>query len=243
MNNQPTTAGNHSTRGELLRTERLEKIYPDGNVHALVDVSLSVARGEYVALMGKSGSGKSTLLNMLGALDRPTSGEVYFEGRPLSRARRLDRLRAEKIGFVFQSFHLLPMLTALENVQIPLFEGPLSAAKRQEKATRQLADVGMSHRADHLPNQLSVGERQRVAIARALVNDPLLLLADEPTGNLDSRTGREILDLFDRLHRERSLTLLVISHSLDVAKRAERVLHVRDGRVEAGEPRGEGDDG
>ncbi|HJT34997.1 MAG TPA: ABC transporter ATP-binding protein [Pirellulales bacterium] len=243
MNSQPTTTGNHSPRGELLRTERLEKIYPDGDVHALVDVSLSVARGEYVAVMGKSGSGKSTLLNLLGALDRPTSGEVYFEGQPLSRARRLDRLRAEKIGFVFQSFHLLPMLTALENVQIPLFEGPLSAAQRQEKAARQLAEVGMSHRADHLPNQLSVGERQRIAIARALVNDPLLLLADEPTGNLDSRTGREILDLFDRLHRERSLTLIVISHSLDVAERAERVLHVRDGRVEAGEPRGEGDDG
>ncbi|HEX5444341.1 MAG TPA: ABC transporter ATP-binding protein [Pirellulales bacterium] len=221
-----------ATRDELLRTENLSKTYPDGKVRALVEVTLSIARGEYVAIMGQSGSGKSTLLNLLGALDRPTSGEVYFDGQPLSRASRLDRLRAEKIGFVFQSFHLLPMLTALENVQIPLFEGPLSASQRQQKAGQLLSDVGMGHRAGHLPNQLSVGERQRVAIARALVNDPLLLLADEPTGNLDSRTGREILDLFDRLHRERQLTLVVISHSTDVAERAQRVLHVRDGRVE-----------
>ena len=234
-NDPPSAARDGSIRGELLRTERLGKTYPDGNVQALVDVTLAVARGEYVAVVGHSGSGKSTLLNMLGALDWPSSGEVFFEGRPLSRFRRLDRLRAEKIGFVFQSFHLLPMLTALENVQIPLFEGPLSAAQRQQKAAQHLSDVGMSHRADHLPNQLSVGERQRVAIARALVNDPLLLLADEPTGNLDSHTGGEVLDLFDRLHRERRLTLVVISHSLEVAERAERVLHVRDGRVEPDE--------
>lgn len=228
----PSYESEVAARGELLRTEGLTKVYPDGNVQALADVTLSIARGEYVAVMGKSGSGKSTLLNLLGALDRPTSGEVYFDGQPLSRIHRLDRLRAEKIGFVFQSFHLLPMLTALENVQIPLFESALSAGQRQEKAARLLADVGLGHRAGHLPNQLSVGERQRVAIARALVNDPLLLLADEPTGNLDSRTGKDILDLFDRLHHERQLTLVVISHSTDVAERAERVLHVRDGRVD-----------
>ncbi|HEX7447158.1 MAG TPA: ABC transporter ATP-binding protein [Pirellulales bacterium] len=226
----PRTA--NATHGELLRTEKLSKTYRDGNVRALVDVTLSIARGEYVAIMGQSGSGKSTLLNLLGALDRPTSGEVYFDGQPLSRTSRLDRLRAEKIGFVFQSFHLLPMLTALENVQIPLFEGSLPAKQRQEKAAKLLSDVGMGHRAGHLPSQLSVGERQRVAIARALVNDPLLLLADEPTGNLDSHTGHEILDLFDRLHRERQLTLVVISHSPEVAERAQRVLQVRDGRVE-----------
>ena len=227
----PSPDAARTTRGELLRTEKLSKIYPDGNVRALVDVTMSIARGEYVAIMGQSGSGKSTLLNLLGALDRPTSGEVYFDGQPLSRATRLDRLRAEKIGFVFQSFHLLPMLTALENVQIPLFEGSLSATQRQEKAARLLSDVGMGHRTGHLPNQLSVGERQRVAIARALVNDPLLLLADEPTGNLDSHTGCEILDLFDRLHRERQLTLVVISHSAEIAERAQRVLQFCDGRL------------
>lgn len=224
-----------ATNSDLLRAEALGKLYPDGKVRALADVSFAIRRGEYVAVMGPSGSGKSTLLNLLGALDRPSSGEVYFEDRPLSQTVRLDRLRAEKIGFVFQSFFLLPMLTAVENVQVPLFESTLSAAERRGRADARLAEVGLSHRAGHLPNQLSVGERQRVAIARALVNDPLLLLADEPTGNLDSHTGDEVLDLFDRLHRERSLTLVVVSHSPEVAERAGRVLRMRDGRLEADE--------
>ncbi|HVA45289.1 MAG TPA: ABC transporter ATP-binding protein [Pirellulales bacterium] len=216
----------------LVRAEHLTKVYPDGHVQALLDVNLAVRHGEYLAIMGPSGSGKSTLLNLLGALDQPTSGEVYFDGQPLSRMGRLDRLRAEKIGFIFQSFHLLPMLTALENVQIPLFESKLSAAQRQARAATLLDSLGMGHRAGHLPNQLSGGERQRVAIARALANEPVLLLADEPTGNLDSRAGGEILDLFDRLHRDRNLTLIVISHSTEVAQRARRVVHVRDGRIE-----------
>ncbi len=219
----------------LVHAEHLAKSYPDGHVQALVDVSFSVRRGEYLAIMGPSGSGKSTLLNLLGALDRPTSGEVYFDGQPLSEVSHLDRLRAEKIGFVFQSFYLLPMLTAIENVQIPLFESRLTASQRQQRATQMLADVGMSHRLKHLPNQLSGGERQRVAIARALANEPILLLADEPTGNLDSRTGHDILDLFDRLHRERQLTLIVISHADEVAERAGRVLRVRDGHIESDE--------
>ena len=221
----------------LIRADNLTKTYTDGNVQAVVDVSFSVARAEYVAIMGPSGSGKSTLLNLLGALDRPTSGEVYFDSQPLSTTPHLDRLRAEKIGFVFQSFYLLPMLTALENVQIPLFESQLSARQRQARAAQMLDDVAMSHRSGHLPNQLSGGERQRVAIARALANNPVLLLADEPTGNLDSRTGHDILDLFDRLHEERKLTLIVISHSDEVAERAQRVLRVRDGRIEADERR------
>jgi putative ABC transport system ATP-binding protein len=224
-----------TTENGLVHAEHLTKTYPDGHVQALIDVSFSIARGEYVAIMGPSGSGKSTLLNLLGALDRPTSGEVYFDGQPLSQVKHLDRLRAEKIGFVFQSFYLLPMLTALENVQIPLFESRLSARRRQARAEEMLADVAMSHRAGHLPNQLSGGERQRVAIARALANEPALLLADEPTGNLDSRTGQDILNLFDRLHDERKLTLAVISHSDEVAARAERVLRVRDGRLESDE--------
>jgi ABC-type lipoprotein export system ATPase subunit len=226
---------NASTNHDLVRAEHLTKTYPDGHVQALVDVSFSVAPGEYLAIMGPSGSGKSTLLNLLGALDRPSSGEVYFEGQPLSELSRLDRLRAEKIGFVFQSFYLLPMLTAIENVQIPLFESRLSAAQRQERAGQMLAAVGMSHRLKHLPNQLSGGERQRVAIARALANEPALLLADEPTGNLDTRTGHDILDLFDRLHDERKLTLIVISHSDEVAERAQRVIRVRDGHIESDE--------
>jgi ABC-type lipoprotein export system ATPase subunit len=215
----------------LVRCERLSRTYPDGNVTALVDVSLEVRRGEYVAIMGPSGSGKSTLLNMLGALDRPDRGEVYFEDQPLSKRSDLDGFRSRKIGFVFQSFYLLPTLSALENVQVPMFEGPLAAAERVAKARELLAAVGMSHRENHLPPKLSVGERQRVAIARALANDPPLLLADEPTGNLDSRSGADVLDLFDGLHRDRGMTLVLITHSREVADRAQRIVWIRDGRV------------
>jgi putative ABC transport system ATP-binding protein len=215
----------------LLSGEQLCKVYPDGKVVALDDVSLAIARGEYVAIMGPSGCGKSTLLNLLGALDRPDSGEVYFEGLPLSRERSLARLRSRKIGFVFQSFHLLPTLTALENVQVPMFGGPLSASGRAGKARELLETVGMLHRAKHSPTQLSVGERQRVALARALANDPILLLADEPTGNLDSRSAAEVLDLFSSLNGDRGLTLVVVTHGPEVARRAGRVLWMSDGRL------------
>jgi len=215
----------------VLQVQRVSRVYVDGNVPALIDVSLEVRPGEYVAIMGPSGSGKSTLLNLLGALDRPTAGEVYFGGQPLSAAPDLDRIRARQIGFVFQAFHLLPTLTALENVQIPMFELPLAASERANKARRLLAQVGLESRLHHLPNQLSVGQRQRVAIARALANDPAVLLADEPTGNLDSQSGSQILDLFDRLHREQLLTLVVITHSGEVAHRSRRVIWLRDGRI------------
>ena len=215
----------------LLRTERLCKTYPDGQVNALVEVALSIRRGEHVALMGASGSGKSTLLNLLGGLDRPTSGAVFFEGRSLSDIPDLDRFRARNIGFVFQSFFLLPTLTALENVQVPMFEGPLSARQRSAKASELLKLVGMSHRLHHRPPQLSVGERQRIAIARALANDPPLLLADEPTGNLDSRTAAEVLDLFAHLHRDKGMTLVLVTHGQEVAERAERIVRMRDGRI------------
>jgi putative ABC transport system ATP-binding protein len=216
----------------LLRADKLCKNYPDGDVKALVDVTLEIYRGQYVAIMGPSGSGKSTLLSMLGAIDTPTSGQVWWEEKTLAAWDNLDQLRARMIGFVFQSFYLLPTLTALENVQIPMFGVLPSGHERKKKASALLAAVEMTERAKHMPAQLSVGERQRVAIARALANDPPLLLADEPTGNLDSRTAGEVLDLFARLHRERETTLVVVTHSDEVASRAERIIRVRDGKIE-----------
>ncbi len=218
-----------------LRTEGLNKVYPDGRVSALVEATVEILQGEYVAIMGPSGSGKSTLLNLLGALDVPSGGEIFFEDRPFSKLRDLDRFRARQIGFIFQSFHLLPTLTAAENVQIPMFETARSPAQRAAKAAELLDTVAMAHRASHRPSRLSVGERQRVAIARALANDPKVLLADEPTGNLDSRTAEQVLDLFDRLHRDRQMTIVMVTHGEDVAARAQRIVRLRDGRViEAG---------
>src|SRR5262245_54033589 len=219
----PSHMIHHSHNGApvILRVENVGRTYSDGEVTALAGVSLEIRQGEYVAIMGPSGSGKSTLLNLLGTLDRPTSGELYFEGQPLSKLRDLDGFRSRKIGFVFQSFYLLPTLTAVENVQIPMFETGVSPSERVTKAQQLLEAVSMSHRANHLPTQLSVGERQRVAIARALANDPPLLLADEPTGNLDSRSGNDVLELFDELHREHGKTLLVITHSQEVAEHAQ----------------------
>jgi ABC-type lipoprotein export system ATPase subunit len=216
----------------MLAADQLHKTYPDGRVHALNGVSLSLREAEAVAVTGPSGCGKSTLLNLLGALDRPDKGEVYFRGEPLSRMRNLDRFRARQVGFVFQSFLLLPTLTARENVQVPMFEGPLTSAReRARKADELLELVGMAGRARHRPAQLSVGERQRVALARALANDPALLLADEPTGNLDSDSAAHVLDLLTAFQRDRGLTLVVVTHSPEVAERADRVIRMRDGRV------------
>ncbi len=222
-----------SATDALLRTDRVGKLYPDGQVHALSEVSLEVGRGEHLAVMGPSGSGKSTLLNVLGTLDRPTEGEIYFQGRPLSAlsSRNLDRYRSQELGFVFQSFHLLPALTALENVQIPMFETPLAPRDRARKARRLLEVVGMGHRASHQPKQLSVGERQRVAIARALANDPLVILADEPTGNLDSVSAAAIMEIFDQLHGQRGVTIVMVTHDADLARRAQRIVRMQDGRV------------
>jgi len=215
----------------LLRTDRVSKLYRDGRVEALVDVSLEILRGEYVAVMGPSGSGKSTLLNLLGALDRPTQGEVYFEGQALGSMKTLDGYRAEKLGFIFQSFYLLPTLTASQNVQIPMFETRLTAFERVRKAAEILELVGMGHRSGHVPSELSVGERQRVAIGRALANGPALLLADEPTGNLDSKTAAGIFDLFERLHREHRMTIVLVTHDPGLAARTERIVRVQDGRL------------
>ncbi len=216
---------------ELIRVKNVRKTYPDGNVVAVDGVDLTIEPGEYVAIMGPSGSGKSSLLNLLGTLDRPDSGEIYFNGENVTAMPDTDALRAHKIGFVFQSFLLLPTLTSLQNVQIPMFEGRLSAGQRERKAEELLHAVGIQHRAHHRPAQLSVGERQRVAIARALANDPVVLLADEPTGNLDSRSGAAVLDLFDHLHRDRGLTLIIVTHSDEVGQRAERLIRITDGRI------------
>ncbi|SIN90145.1 putative ABC transport system ATP-binding protein [Singulisphaera sp. GP187] len=218
------------TDQELLRGEALTRVYPDGAVQALRGVSITVAHHESVAITGPSGCGKSTLLHLLGGLDQPTSGEVYFEGNRL-RDLDLDTFHARRIGFIFQSFHLLPTLTAVENVQVPMFEGPWPRLERTARAARLLEEVGLGHRRNHLPSRLSVGERQRVAIARALANEPTLILADEPTGNLDSVSQTEVLELLDRLRRERSLTLIVVTHSPEVAAWADRILKLRDGRV------------
>jgi putative ABC transport system ATP-binding protein len=214
----------------LIRCEGLVRVYPDGEVQALRGVSLAVREGESLAITGPSGCGKSTLLHLLGGLDRPTGGSVEFEGQPLS-STDLDAYRARKIGFVFQSFHLLPTLTALENVQVPMFEAPWPRSERRARATKLLDEVGMSHRLDQYPTRLSVGERQRVAIGRALANEPKVLLADEPTGNLDSVNQGEVLKLLDRVRRERGLTLVIVTHSHEVADACDRVVRMRDGRI------------
>jgi putative ABC transport system ATP-binding protein len=214
----------------MLRADGLVKHYPDGDVQALRGVSLAIDPADFAAITGPSGCGKSTLLHLLGGLDRPTAGEVYFRGEPLSRSD-LDGYRARAIGFVFQSFHLIPTLTALENIQIPMFEGPWPRRERARRAAAVLDEVGLAHRRDHRPNQLSVGERQRVAIARALANDPALLLADEPTGNLDSSSQDEILRLLGRLRQDRRLTLVIVTHSPEVAQAADRRIPMKDGRI------------
>jgi putative ABC transport system ATP-binding protein len=214
----------------LLRAEGLVKTYPDGDVRALRGVSIAIEAGDSVAITGPSGCGKTTLLQLLGGLDRPTSGEVFYQGTPLAKLD-LDAFRALRLGFVFQSFHLIPTLSAVENVQVPMFEGPWTRSERRTRARDLLAEVGLAHREDHRPTRLSVGERQRVAIARALANSPSLILADEPTGNLDSRTQGEVLELLARLRSERSLTLIVVTHSHEVATAAHREIRLRDGQI------------
>jgi putative ABC transport system ATP-binding protein len=221
--------------GRLIELSAVHKTYATdgGDVRALRGVTLTVEDGEFVALVGPSGSGKSTLMHLLGLLDRPTSGTYRFEGEDVSRLSRtaLSALRNRKIGFVFQGSHLLPRQTAWENVAMPLLYAGLPARERKRRALELLARVGLTDRAHHRPNQLSGGQQQRVAIARALVNRPRLLLADEPTGNLDSATGAEILAEFQRLHRDGGLTVVLVTHDPTVAQTAERVVTLRDGQI------------
>ena len=224
--------------GKLIKTESLWKTYALGSeqIHALRGVDLEIGRNEYVAIMGPSGSGKSTLMNLLGCLDTPSSGRYWLNGKLVSDMNddELAYIRNREIGFVFQTFNLLPRATALGNVELPLIYRGVPASERRAVARRALEVVDLADRMDHRPNELSGGQRQRVAIARALVNSPSILLADEPTGNLDSATGAEIMKLFDRLHSQ-GHTLLLVTHEHDIAAFSHRILHIRDGKVERDE--------
>jgi ABC-type lipoprotein export system ATPase subunit len=215
----------------LLEAKALTREFDDGQVKALRGVDFSVEEGEFIAVTGPSGCGKSTLLQMLGALDRPTSGTLLYRGRSLSDHPNPAAYRAHEIGFIFQAFHLLPTFTAAENVQIPMFETDRSLADRRERAIELLRLVGLEHRLDHFPSKLSGGERQRVAIARSLANGPSVVLADEPTGNLDSENAHLVLDLIIRLQQEQGRSLVLVTHDPSIAGRASRTLHMKDGRI------------
>jgi putative ABC transport system ATP-binding protein len=219
---------------KLIHTDNLTKIYRLGDfeIHALRGINLSITKTEFVAIMGPSGSGKSTLMNILGCLDRPTKGGYFLDGEDISAFDRnsLARIRNRKIGFVFQTFNLLSRTTALENVELPLLYNGSSPKNKDEKARKALFMVGLEGRENHYPNQLSGGQQQRVAIARALVNDPALILADEPTGNLDTKTSIEVMDIFQNLN-ERGITIILITHEKDIAGFAKRNITFRDGRI------------
>ena len=224
--------------GIVIRTYDLWKTYVMGDqtIDAVSGVNIEIRRGEYVAIMGPSGSGKSTLMNLIGCLDSPSQGEYFINGRLVSSMTddELARIRNKEIGFVFQTFNLLPRASSLQNVELPLIYNGTSPKDRIIKAKQALAQVELQNRMDHKPNELSGGQRQRVAVARALVNDPSILLADEPTGNLDTKTGTEIMALFARLH-EAGNTIVLVTHEPDIAQNAHRIIHVRDGKVERDE--------
>jgi putative ABC transport system ATP-binding protein len=219
----------------LIETRDLWKTYVMGEeeIHALRGVSIQIERGEYVAIMGPSGSGKSTLMNLIGCLDTPTRGSYLLNEKEVAEMNddELAQIRNEEIGFVFQTFNLLPRATAMHNVELPLIYAGVSGKMRQERAKQALEKVDLMQRASHRPNELSGGQRQRVAIARALVNNPSILLADEPTGNLDSKTGNEIMGVFERLHGGGN-TIVLVTHEADIAAYAHRTIHIRDGQVE-----------
>ena len=233
---QPTASlvSNHERRAAapfVFEAMGVIKEYDEGRVHALRGVDFKISDGEFVAIVGPSGSGKTTLLQMLGALDRPSAGTLSYRGESLPDLTDDAAYRAREIGFIFQAFHLLPTFTAIENVMMPMFENDLSGSSRTARARELLQAIGLEQRVDHFPSKLSGGERQRVAIARSLANSPSVLLADEPTGNLDSKNAVLILDLLTDLHRQRQMTLILITHDMTVARRASRAIQMKDGRI------------
>jgi putative ABC transport system ATP-binding protein len=217
----------------VVEAKDLLKVYGDGHkIHALDHVSFRVCAGEFVSVMGPSGSGKSTLLNMLGALDKPTSGQVIINGQDMTQLHDVDSFRARTVGFVFQLHNLIPTLSSVENVEVPMQGQGLGAAQRRKRAEELLTLVSLHDRMHHVPSQLSGGQRQKVAIARALANKPAILLADEPTGNLDSQSGDEVMSLLEDLHSQHGMTIFVVTHDMSIARRTHRVLVMKDGRIE-----------
>lgn len=227
----PATATDGSNNNIVFEAKGLKKSYDGGHVLALRGVDLQIREGEFVAITGPSGCGKSTLLQLLGSFVTPTEGSLTFRGKSIPDMKDASHYRSHDIGFVFQAFHLLPTFTVLENVQIPMFEGGLTVAQRTERAKELLTSVGLSHRLTHFPSELSGGERQRVAIARGLANGPSVVLADEPTGNLDSENAKQILELLMKLHAERQVTLTLVTHDPSIAAMAGRTIRMKDGRV------------
>jgi ABC-type lipoprotein export system ATPase subunit len=226
-----TAAASTPSRELIYEAIGLKKQFDNGKVVALRGLDLEIRQGEFVAIVGQSGCGKSTLLQMLGSLDSPTEGQLKYRGNSIPDMADHAAYRSHEIGFVFQAFHLLPTFTVVENVQIPMFEGKLSRSERRARAVELLESVGLAHRLNHYPSELSGGERQRVAIARGLANKPSVVLADEPTGNLDSESAVQIIDLLLDLHRKLGVTLVLVTHDLSVAERATRTIRMKDGRV------------
>jgi ABC-type lipoprotein export system ATPase subunit len=221
-----------SERPTVVETHNLTKIYGDGAaIRALDNVDLTILKGEFLTVMGPSGSGKSTLLNMIGALDKPTQGQVVVNGEDLATIKDVDRFRARTVGFVFQLHNLLPALTARENVEVPMHGQAIGEQEMRQRAQQLLELVGLPDRMRHLPSQLSGGQRQRVAVARALANDPAIILADEPTGSLDTQSGAEIMDLLETINRDQGTTILIVTHDPKIARRTRRILTMRDGKI------------
>jgi len=236
MNPPPPDSAPAAPNGSVFVLKGIQKQFDDGSVQALRGVDLCIFPGEFVAITGPSGCGKTTLIQLLGALDVPSAGSLHYRGTSLADWPDPAAYRAREVGIIFQAFHLLPTFTALENVQLPMFETDWPAAERSKRAVELLTSVGLEQRLDHFPTKLSGGERQRVAIARSLANGPSVLLADEPTGNLDSENAHHILDLIVRLHHERSMTLVLVTHDLTIASRASRTIKMLDGRIVSDQP-------
>lgn len=225
----------HVSHAPVLSTKNLALHFDEGRTKALDGVDIDIREGEFVAITGPSGCGKSSLLNLFGTLDNPTSGELLFRGQPYSKISEFSLFRRENIGFVFQSFHLIPTLTALDNVLVPAIGRPGPGNDHEERARTLLLQMGLQDRLNHFPAQMSGGERQRVAIARALINNPAIILADEPTGSLDSANAAHVLDVLVRMRQEKSLTIVMVTHDYGVSSRADRVIRMRDGKVELDE--------